>query len=47
MSTYAIHIIEMKSEFWRLQRNQGTRIAYESMYIQYDWNEVSRVEWCM
>jgi len=36
MSTYAIHMIEIKSKYWRLKRNQGTEITYESMYIQYD-----------
>jgi len=33
MSTYAIHMIEMKSEYWGLKRNQGTEIAYESIYV--------------
>jgi len=37
---YAIHMIEMKSEYWRLKRNQGTEITYEYMCIQYDWNGV-------
>jgi len=44
ISTYAIHIIKMKSEYWGLKRNQGTGIAYESVWIQYDWNEVSMSE---
>jgi len=33
MSTYAIHMIKMKSEYQILKRNQGTEIAYESMCI--------------
>jgi len=36
MSAYAIHMIEMKSEYWGLKRNQGTGIAYEFVFIQYD-----------
>jgi len=39
MSTYAIHMIKMKSEYWELKRNQDIGIAYEFMW--YDSNEVS------
>jgi len=44
MSTYVIHMIEMKSGYWKLKRNQGIRIAYESLGIQYDLNEISMSE---
>jgi len=44
MSTCAIHMIEMKLKYWGLKRNQNTKIAYESMCIQYDWNEVTMGE---
>jgi len=36
MSTYVIHMIEMKIEYLELKRNQGTEITYESLCIQYD-----------
>jgi len=36
MSTYSIYMIEMKSEYWRLKRNQDIVIVYESLCIQYD-----------
>jgi len=38
MSTYAIHMIEIKLEYWGLKRNQLTRITYEFMW--HDWNKV-------
>jgi len=36
INPYAIHMIEMKSEYWRLKENQGSTTAYKVMCIQYD-----------
>jgi len=39
-STYAIYMIEMKSEYCGLNKKSGYQ-DYIWIYVWYDWNEVS------